>query len=417
MEYGCIGAHLPHSFSKEIHARIGDYPYELKELTNEELPSFFDHGDFSGINVTIPYKQAVIPFLDEVDPLASDVGAVNTIVKRNGKLYGYNTDVTGMERLLRKEGIRLANRKVLVLGTGGTSRTALSVAKRGGSAAVYRVSRSGKDGALTYEEAYKYHADAQILINTTPCGMYPTPYDCPADLSFFPRMEAVLDAVYNPLATRLVLSAQERVIPSAGGLYMLVAQAVAAYEIFFETTASAGLTERIFAALLREKQNVVLIGMPGSGKSSVGRIIAADTGREFIDTDDMIEGSAGVSIARIFETGGEAYFRDMETAAIREAAKRSGVVIATGGGAVLRPENIEALRMNGCLYFLDVTPAALIPTDDRPLANSLSAIAKRYQERYPIYHAAADEIVARRTTARETALEIERRHGYEAVDH
>ena len=289
MEYGCIGAHLPHSFSKEIHACIGNYPYELKELTAEELPGFMRAHDFCGINVTIPYKEAVIPFLDGIDPPAAEIGAVNTVVNRGGRLFGYNTDVIGMERLLAKNGVCLKQRKVLVLGTGGTSKTAMAVAKRAGASAVYRVSRSGKEGALTYEEAYALHGDAGILINTTPCGMYPEPHACPVDISRFAGLEGVLDAVYNPLRTRLVLAARKREIPSAGGLYMLVAQAVAAYGIFFDTATPAGLTERIYSALFAEKQNIVLIGMPGSGKTTVGRRIAADTGREFVDTDALIE--------------------------------------------------------------------------------------------------------------------------------
>ena len=410
MEYGCIGAHLPHSFSKEIHARIGDYPYELKELTPENLPVFFAACDFRGINVTIPYKKAVIPYLSGMDPLAEAVGAVNTIVNRGGKLFGYNTDVTGMERLLRRNGISLQRRKVLVLGTGGTSKTAMVVAKRAGAAEVRRVSRTGKEGALTYDEAYARHADTKILINTTPCGMFPAPYDCPADISRFPMLEGVVDAVYNPLSSRLVLSARERGIPASGGLYMLVAQAVAAYEIFFQTTAPDALVDSIYSALFREKQNIVLIGMPGSGKSTVGRQIAADTRREFLDTDVRIEEQAKMPIGKIFEQHDEAYFRDMESAVIREVSKCSGMIIATGGGAVLRSENVEALRMNGCLCFLDVPPSALIPTDDRPLANSIEAIERRYRERYPIYRAAADETISRMNTARETAAEIERRH-------
>ena len=415
MEYGCIGAHLPHSFSKEIHARIGDYPYDLKELSSSELPVFLKQHDFCGINVTIPYKEAVIPYLDGVDPLAAEVGAVNTIVNCGGRLIGYNTDVTGMEMLLRKEGITLSDRKVLVLGTGGTSKTALAVAKRAGAAEAYRVSRSGKDGALTYEEAYSLHFDAQVLINTTPCGMYPEPYACPVDLSRFSRLEGVLDAVYNPLCTQLVLDARNRAIPAAGGLYMLVAQAVAAYEIFFQTSAPVDMTNRIYSALYREKQNVVLIGMPGSGKSTVGRQIAADTGRAFVDTDDVIEAQTKIPIREFFALYGENRFRDLETAVISDTAKRSGFVIATGGGAVLRPENVRALRMNGCLYYLDVSPDLLIPTDDRPLANSADAILRRYRERSPVYRSAADEIVPRGNTVRETAIDIERRHGYETA--
>ena len=417
MEYGCIGEHLPHSFSKEIHEKIGGYSYELKELAPEELPAFLQAKDFSGINVTIPYKQAVIPYLDEIDPMAAEIGAVNTIVKREGRLLGFNTDIIGMERLLQKRGITLAGKKVLILGTGGTSKTARTAARRAGAKQIITVSREKKDGAITYEEAYAEHADAAVLMNTTPCGMFPSLFAKPIDPQRFPFLTGVFDAVYNPLETQLVSAARKMGVNAECGLYMLVAQAVAAYEIFFGTVADAVLTDRIYAELLREKQSIVLIGMPGAGKSTVGKRIAEDTGRELIDTDALIEARAGTPIREIFAAKGEAYFRDLETEVIKDVAARSACVISTGGGSILRQENVDALKMNGRLYFLDRPPALLLPTDDRPLASSKEAILQRYAERYQKYLQAADAVIPVENDAGTAAEETERRHGYEIACH
>lgn len=415
MEFGCIGERLPHSFSREIHARIGDYAYALCELRPEEVAPFLKAHDFCGVNVTIPYKQTVIPYLDVVDSLADEVGAVNTVVNRNGRLFGYNTDVIGMERLAAFAGISLCGKKVLILGTGGTSRTAFAVAKRAGAKEILKVSRMAKEDAVSYEEAYEKHENADVIINTTPCGMYPQPFAAPIDISRFSSLSGVLDAVYNPLKTQLVLAAQGVGIPAAGGLYMLVSQAVAAYEYFFDVTAPSDLAEQIFHDLYTEKQNIVLIGMPGSGKSTVGKLLAGKTGRAFTDTDALVEKEAGVSIAELFRTRGERFFRDLETEVIKREAANTCRVIATGGGAVLRKENINALRMNGRIYFLDRPPELLIPTDDRPLGNTREAIFERYRERYAIYRSAADSIIPAIGEPAAIADETERRHKHEAL--
>ena len=409
MNYGCIGEHLPHSFSREIHAQIGAYAYELKELAPAELPAFMTERAFQGINVTIPYKQAVIPFLDRVEETAMEIGAVNTVINRDGRLYGYNTDLDGLIRLIRRIGLDLAGKKVLIPGTGGTSRTAVHAARLLGAAEIYRVSRTGREGSLTYEEALQGHTDARIILNTTPCGMFPEPDAQPLPLKPFRSLEGVADVIYNPLRSRLVMEARSLGLPAKGGLYMLVAQAVRASELFLDTAHPEDLTDRIYSRILRQKENTVLIGMPGSGKSAVGRILADRTGRPLADTDRLIVERAGKSIPDIFREDGEPAFRDLESRVILDLSAGSGQIISTGGGAVLRPENVAALRQNGRLFWLDRDPDALVPTGDRPLADTADKIRRLYLEREPVYRAAADEIIPVRGTPEDTAGEIESR--------
>ena len=404
--YGLIGEHLPHSFSKTIHEKIGDYSYELIELRLEELDSYMRRAAFKGINVTIPYKQAVIPYLDEISEQARAIGAVNTVVNRGGKLYGYNTDYFGMKALFGHAGIDPAGKKALILGTGGTSRTAFAVLKDLGASEVYRVSRSGRDGAITYEEAMQDHADAQILVNTTPCGMYPDLDGCPADLSCFPDLAGVIDAVYNPLRTTLVLEAQKRGIPAEGGLYMLVVQAVYAAELFTDRNIDNSVTESIYTEILNSKRNIVLTGMSRAGKTTVGALLAARLGREMMDTDQMIVGREQRAITDIFATEGEAYFRDAESEMIGVLAPQNGLVIATGGGAILRQENVDTLKKNGVIVFLDRPVEQILPTDDRPLANTAAKVTALYEKRYPVYRAACDVRVVNDKSAEEVTEKI-----------
>ena len=388
MEYGLIGEKLPHSFSKEIHEKLAGYDYQLKELTAAQLPAFLEKRDFKGINVTIPYKQAVIPYLDRLDDKARAIGAVNTIVNRDGRLYGYNTDYDGMVALIRHAGLSLEGKTVLILGTGGTSKTAMAVAADLGAASVQRVSRTGKEGAISYEEAQRL--PVQILINTTPSGMYPNLDGQPMDLSRFGWLEGVLDAVYNPLRTRLVLQARDNGARAQSGLYMLVAQAAAACEHFLGEKLPEGTLRKVYRTVHGEKQNIVLTGMPGSGKSTVGRILARELGREFVDTDTEVIRLAKKPIPDIFAQRGEAYFRDLESQVIAELSQRTGLVMATGGGAILRAENVRRLRQNGRIYFLDRPMEDIMPSDDRPLSRDREALEKRYAERYPRYVTAAD---------------------------
>jgi shikimate dehydrogenase len=346
--------------------------------------------DFRGINVTIPYKERVLMHLDEIDESARAIGAVNTVVNRGGKLYGYNTDFYGMEGLIRHAGISIEGKKVAILGTGGTAKTANAVAKSLGAAEILTVSRKKEAGRILYDELYQKHRDTQIIINTTPVGMYPNADVSPLDLTLFKKLSGVIDAVYNPLDTHLICQAKKRAIAAEGGLFMLVAQAVRASEIFMNTTYDDAITEGIYKKILAEKQNIVLIGMPASGKTTVGKRIAEKLGRPFTDTDELITLASGESIPDIFAKHGEKEFRRRESAAIQQASTLVGNVIATGGGAILNPSNVKNLMQNGRIFFLDRDLEKLIPTEDRPLGSTKEAIEKRYNERYDLYCASCD---------------------------
>ena len=387
MKYGLIGEKLGHSFSKPIHEKIGGYEYEIKEIAAQDLDGFMKERAFSGINVTIPYKTQVIPYLDYIDPIAEKIGAVNTISNRVNRLYGYNTDFFGMKMLIEKQGFDFTGKKVVVLGSGGTSRTAVAVCESFGAKEIVVVSRKGE---VNYSNLYTFHADADYIINTTPVGMYPDNLSSPVDLSFFKKLKGVTDVVYNPLKTRLCLEAVDRGIKAEGGLYMLAAQAVFACEKFLDSSLDIKkVTDEVFGEILSEKRNIVLIGMPGSGKTTIGKALSERTGKSFIDTDEMIAETHGV-ISDIFAQKGEEYFRELEAEKVKEASLKNGTVIATGGGAVLRRENIEALRQNGDIFFLNRPLEDIIPTADRPLSSDRAALEKRFKERYDIYKASAD---------------------------
>ena len=397
--YGLIGEKLGHSFSKEIHESLADYEYSLCPLTKQEFAAFMERADFAAVNVTIPYKEAVIPYLAEVDPQAAAIGAVNTIVNRGGRLCGYNTDFDGVKYMLARHGIELAGRRVLVLGTGGTSKTVCAVAAALGAAAVAVVSRSGGDGRLDYAQAAAA-ADTQVIINTTPNGMYPHNGDAPLlDPAAFPVLEAVVDVVYNPLQTNIVLAAGEQGKKACGGLEMLVAQAKYAAELFTGRQIDDAVIDDIYRRLRRQKLNIALIGMPGSGKSTVGRLLAAKLGREFIDCDAALVERAGRQISDIFREDGEAAFRRLETGVLADIAAAGGQVIATGGGIIKNPANIRMLRQNSLLIFLDRDPQQLSLDDGRPLSKSVDDNMRLYAERYPIYTACADHRLDNNGTA------------------
>lgn len=390
MKYGLIGEHLSHSYSCEIHAAIADYEYELRELPPHEVEGFLKKRDFSAINVTIPYKEKVIPFLDEISETAKKIGAVNTIVNKNGRLIGYNTDLKGVIGLVGHAGISLAGKKVLILGTGGTSKTVSAAAELLGAGEIIKVSRNKSDGVVTYSEAATLHKDAQIIFNTTPVGMYPDTERVPIDISLFPRLEGILDAIYHPLRTRLVVDGMMRGIPSCGGLYMLATQGVYASALFLGKEPDFSIADKVCRLIESEKQNIVLIGMPASGKSSIGKLLSQRTGREFVDSDDEITIKIKKSIPQFFSEFGEKAFRIQESEIIRQLSRREGAIIATGGGAVLAEENIYYLRQNGVIVFLDRSPEKLITTDDRPLSSNREALEKLYRERYQLYCKYAD---------------------------
>ena len=444
MEYGLIGMPLEHSFSAEIHESLGWYHYELYPLDAQEFAAFMRARNFRGINVTIPYKQDVIAYLDEIEPMAANIGAVNCVVNRAGKLYGYNTDLAGMQALVRKMNLNLSGKNVLICGTGGTSKTARAMARAAEAASVLRLSRTKKDGSdsartaganaddakavctntasanyadvITYAQAYNNHTNAHILINTTPCGMFPNNSEQAINAAAFPQLQGIVDAVYNPLETPLVQQGHHLGVPAEGGLYMLVAQAVIAAHHFMNTAGDANLQQtcdHIFSQLERKKRNIVLVGMPGCGKTTVGTCLAKNLGRTLYDTDQIICEISGKTPGQIITTAGEEAFRAIESEAVALAGKNTGCVIATGGGAILRPENSAALQQNGLLYFIDRPLEQLLPTHDRPLANSAEKLVQLYDERYPRYAACADFTIPVNGSAAQVAQRIQERHFHE----
>ena len=412
MEYGLIGAKLGHSYSVPIHARLGDYDYRLYERTEQEFIELMKRRDFKGLNVTIPYKKLAFTLCDALSDTAREVGSVNTVVVReDGTLYGHNTDIGGFIAMAKRAGVTIAGKKAVILGSGGTSLTAQAACRRLGAREMAVVSRSGP---VDYEALYRDHADAQVLINTTPVGMYPNNGARPADIDRLPRLEGVLDVIYNPDRTALILDAEARGLPCSGGLYMLVAQAREAAELFTGHGIPESRTDGIYGGPLREALNVVMIGMPGCGKTSVGRALAERMGRPFADCDSEIVRRAGKSIPGIFAESGEAGFRALEAEVIADLCKQKGAVIATGGGAVLREENVRAMRQNGRVLMLERRVDAL-GMDGRPLSKSPEALRQLWAEREGKYRAARDAVVDNNAGLDGTVARAEEAF-YEAVD-
>lgn len=404
MQYGLIGYPLGHSFSKEIHEAIGEYQYDLYPLKEEELDDFFSKSDFKGINVTIPYKQKVIKYLDEIDEDASKIGAINTIVNIDGKLKGYNTDFYGLLALIEKNDIEIEDKDVAILGTGGTSNTASYLCHYLKANSVIKISRSKKDNCLTYEQLNEQKDKFQVIINTTPMGMYPNNQDCLLDLSEFNKLEAVVDVIYNPLRTKLVLQAKEKGLKATNGLYMLVAQAIKAYSIFKNKEYDRELTDNIYKALLTKKENIVLIGMPTCGKTTLGNLLATRLNKEHYDIDDVIIKDTQRKITDIFSQDGEKVFREYEKQAVREVYKKDSVIISCGGGTILDKENVEMLKQNGTLVFLDRELSKLGFDDSRPITSSKEKLEKIYKERYEIYLQAKD-ITIENNDSKQSAIE------------
>lgn len=392
MEYGLLGEHLPHSFSKIIHEKFGKYNYELKELSSDGFKKFMQAKKFKGINITIPYKETALDFVDEIDESAKAIGAINTVINKNGTLFGFNTDYLGLKLLIEKNNITIKNKKIVILGSGGTSKTAYTVAKNLGAKEIIKVSRSKKDNTCSYEELEKLHNNADVLFNTTPVGMYPNNEESIIDLNIFHNLNAVIDVIYNPLKTTLLINAENKGIKAVSGLYMLVAQAAFAADMFLENENIMTRIDTVYKELLNEKTNIVLIGMPASGKSTIAKELSKKLNRSFVDTDALIVEKYG-AISDIFEKYGEEHFRSIETKIIKEVSSLSGIIIATGGGAVLKEENIRALKQNGKLYFLNRPLSELIPTSDRPLASDENKIKKLYNDRIDIYTNLAEEII------------------------
>ena len=398
---GLIGEKLGHSFSPAIHGKLADYEYKLYELSPGQLGPFLEKKEFDGLNVTIPYKKTVIPYCDELTEAAKSIGSVNTIVKRaDGTLLGHNTDYDGIMWLLKNAGAQVQGKKAVVLGTGGASLTVQAALRNLGAAQVVVISRSGEDN---YENIAR-HSDAKILINATPVGMYPKTGVSPVDLDVFTALEGVFDVVYNPAKTQLLLEAEKRGIPCANGLGMLVAQAKAACERFTGQPVADEKVYTIKAEMERTTRNVMLIGMPGSGKSTVGAALAESLGRRLVDVDERIVEMAGCSIPEIFAKDGEEGFRQIEHQALCEVSKESGLVIATGGGVVTRPENLDPMRQNSLIVWL-LRDTALLPKDGRPLSQT-NSLTEMFNVREPLYRAAADCIADNNGSLEDTVKQI-----------
>lgn len=400
MRCGLLGEKLGHSYSPRIHGYLADYSYDLFEKTQEELADFLINGDYTGLNVTIPYKKAVLPYCTELSDRAKTLGAVNTIVKRaDGSIIGHNTDYFGFQFMLEKSGLNVSDKKVLILGSGGASVTVLAVLNALGAYPVV-ISRNGPNN---YDNLY-LHYDASVIVNATPVGMYPHVGISPLSLEAFGNLEGVLDIVYNPARTQLLLDAEQRGLVTMNGLWMLVAQAKESAEWFLGHSLDNSLIDAVHGSLRRQMENTVLIGMPGCGKSTVGPLLAQLTGKRFVDSDTLIVERAGKTIPEIFQDEGEPGFRKCETLILSELGAQSGLVIATGGGCVTRDENYPLLHQNGRIIWLQ-RDLSLLPTDGRPLSQA-TALQEMYAVRKPMYEHFADHSVVNDREPNEVAEHI-----------
>ena len=399
MECGLLGRKLGHSYSPQIHALLGTYSYRLIELEPEAVGPFLKAGAFTGLNVTIPYKKTVIPYLDALSPEAKRLGAVNTILRREGRLIGHNTDYFGFRYLVEKSGLHVAGKKALVLGSGGASNTASAVLEELGARVVV-ISRTGENN---YQNLSR-HADAAVIVNATPVGMYPNTGIRPLDLGQFPELEGVLDAIYNPARTQILLDAERRGLTAVNGLWMLVAQAKESAQWFTGAPISDNVIAPIHRALRQQMENILLVGMPGCGKTTVGQQLAQELGKKFVDADQALEETTGRKITDILPSQGEAAFRALETQTLADLGKRSGLVIATGGGCVTREENYDLLHQNGTVFWL-TRQLDKLPTQGRPLSRDLGQM---YARREPMYRRFADAAVSNDGSVEQTVREIRR---------
>ena len=388
--YGLLGRTLGHSYSPEIHSLLGfagnkRYQYDLFEKEPEEISALLETENLRGLNVTIPYKKTILAFCDEMSSEVLRIGAANTIIKKDGKIKAYNTDIYGFRYMVYASGIRVGNKKVLVLGSGGASRAVICALEDLGAGEIVVISRDGEDN---YQNISK-HADADIIVNTTPVGMYPNNLESPVDLDVFSNLSGVLDIVYNPEITGLLLAAEEKGIPHLGGIYMLVAQAKATYELFTDKKIPEKAINEIVIALQNTQENIILIGMPGCGKTTIAKALSSAIGRNVIDTDEKIENRVNMSIPKIFKKYGEEYFRKLEHQVILEYGKLSGQILSLGGGAVLDPSNYAPLHQNGKIIFIHRDNLKLA-TNGRPLSKSPKALKEMQEIRYPLYHRFAD---------------------------
>lgn len=395
MLYGLIGEKLGHSFSKDIHERLSDYTYHLIPLSKQEVHTFMQERQFQAINVTIPYKKTVIPYLDEIDEKAQKIGAVNTIVNHKGKLKGYNTDYDGFNYMLKKHQVYLNRKKVVILGNGGASAAIQAVIQSYPIESMIIVNRRASENVITYDECYQKHLDAQIIINTTPVGMYPNNDASPLDLAPFPQLECVIDIIYNPLYTKLCIDAKARHIQYIGGLEMLIAQAKYAVEHFKQIKIDESIIDEIYKDMLKERVNIVLIGMPSCGKSTIAKQLEKHLNHPVVEFDEEIVTEMKMSIPEIFNKYQEKGFRDIETIICKKYAMQNAMIISTGGGIIKKSENMDVLQQNGMIIYIERPLEQLLYNDGtRPLSSSKEAVEKLYQERIPIYQKYADIIIS-----------------------
>ncbi|MEG0456649.1 MAG: shikimate kinase [Oscillospiraceae bacterium] len=412
--YGLVGEKLVHSFSKKIHNLLGNENYELYPFSKEQFNLFISKKEFSGLNITIPYKKDIIPFCDYFCERAEKIGAVNTVCNKNGKLFGYNTDYDGFKYLITKNKIEIKDKIVVILGTGGTSLTAKCVVNDLGAKEVFRVSRNQNNfnDVISYENLDQIKEKVEVLINTTPIGMYPKTFDVPvdilSDINRFISLRAVVDVIYNPLNTKLILKAKERNLQTATGLSMLVAQAFFAHKLFFNETQSniENTIEKIEKIILKEKINICLIGMPGCGKSAIAEILSQKLNMKFIDCDKEIEKDENCSIPNIFLQKGEEYFRTLEFEKIKKLCLENNLIISTGGGVIKNLKNIENLKLNSIIIFIDRPLENLCFDSSRPLSSTFEDLKTLYNERYSVYNRVCDKKITNNTTLGQVANDI-----------
>lgn len=403
--FGLLGKTLSHSYSPKIHGMLGGYGYSLFEKEPDEVENFILRGDWRGLNVTIPYKKTAFRLADEVTKTAEKCGSVNTLVRRDGKIFGDNTDYYGFLSTVLKSGISVWQKKCLILGSGGAAGAVRAVLSDLGADKIINVSRGGENN---YDNIDR-HLDAAVIVNATPVGMFPETGVSPIDLSLFSRLSGVFDLIFNPLRTKLLLDAERFTVPYSGGLYMLVAQAKKSSDLFLGSERDDSVIDGVYASVKREVENVVLVGMPGCGKTTVGRILADKLGKRLIDTDALIEMESGEKIPSIFKKYGEEKFRDLETLAAKKAGKQSASVITTGGGIVKRSENFDLLRQNGTVVYL-MRKTEDLAREGRPLSQGAD-LEKMYSERAPLYEKISDFSVSNDGDPEDVADEIKEKLG------
>ncbi len=387
---GLIGKHLSHSYSKIIHEQLEDYTYELIELMEDEVTPFINNKEFDALNVTIPYKNLVMSSIDHIDEQALKIDAVNTIVNRNGILYGYNTDYYGFLKTLEFHNINISNKKVIILGNGGASKAVIEVLKDLNAKDIILVKHNISNETITYQQAYKFHNDAEVIINCSPCGMYPNSAECPIDIDRFNNLESVVDLIYNPLQTKLLIKAKLKNLKYAGGLMMLIAQAILAISYFIDKEVDENKIIETYHKIYNDKKNIVLIGMPSCGKTTLATALNEKLNRQLIDIDEEITKEIKIPIAEYFKLYGEEAFRTIESKITENISDNTNCIISCGGGIILNEDNILNLMKNGEIYFIDRSLDLLVTSDSRPLSNDKNKLEKLYQYRYPLYQKYSD---------------------------